>query len=676
MARGSDKGSKRRRLCSLAALQHINDSQLASVLAAVAGIVNDDELLVSRFAIGRHLQKEARKFGSSISLPLETGGNFEWFVCSLGLLLKHFVSISLWFKEMLQSAIQRCGHNLHLIAYSDELTPGDAFSPDNLRKSWCFYISILEFGPSKLCQMEAWLPIAILRSSVVDKVEDGLPCVYRSLFRSWFCGEPSKLGTEGMVVHLDGEPTLIVFESVIFLSDLDGHRASFAWKGTGSMKPCLKCRNCMKKGHSSCSSSSWQVDITETDYSRLDLATDAEIWEVIDMLKAAHSSGDKKLLQDLEMAHGFRHVAKGLWQDIEMRQFIKPATGVRYDPMHCMYVGGVMGHGIFEFLAACKKLRKTSAFSSLNDFINADWECPFASRGGLAKIRHAFTDKREAASKRKTGIKMMASEQLSVYPMIRRFAEVVQNPALEDHCQCVYAMCDVADALQEAKRQQYDDRESMAHRIKDLIVRYLRVRLAVYGTSRVKPKHHMLLHMFEQLLMDGLMLDCFILEHMHLLIKAYADMVANTIAFEKSITIRAVAERCRQLKAKVSGTRLQGSQVPSPEVSAILQHQVAVGRHLSMASGQELHVEDVIFQGTDRSRCFVIKACLMGDLPYIVLEELELVRVVTSACSKWKRTLPAKLRSFMFEGSKFVQHAHYWSISEGEYEVLHSVWWS
>ena len=67
-----------------------------------------------------------------------------------------------------------------------------------------------------LCREEAWLPFGIIRTSVVAKVKGGLPCVFRKLFRSWLCGEPARLGTEGLVVKLsDGEPVVIVFVEMI-----------------------------------------------------------------------------------------------------------------------------------------------------------------------------------------------------------------------------------------------------------------------------------------------------------------------------------------------------------------------------------------------------------------------------------------------------------------------------
>lgn len=240
------------------------------------------------------------------------GRDFTWHICRIDRLLSHFCSHSPFFKGILQRAVAANGPVLTLCTYADEATPGDAFAPDNLRKSWCIYVSVMEFGAEVLCREEAWLPLAILRSSVVTKIDGGLPCVFRVLLRSWFCGEPLRLSVEGIMLELE-ERTLVTFHETLWIKDLDGFRAGLGWRGSSSLRPCFKCRNCMKKGHPSCSGRSWQVDITCTDEDRFDLMTDDDLWEIVDLIKVAHDDpeierGDVKRLVK---AHGFNHVKNG-----------------------------------------------------------------------------------------------------------------------------------------------------------------------------------------------------------------------------------------------------------------------------------------------------------------------------------------------------------------------------
>ena len=130
--------AKRRRLTAMTGLMHVTDSQLAFILREVADVVGDDDMKISRWAFGRHVKKEGAKYLSSISLPLVEGKKktkYDWVVCRLDLLLNYFLDGSQFLRDVMQQAVRKCGNRLTVILYSDEMTPGDAFSPDNKRKS-------------------------------------------------------------------------------------------------------------------------------------------------------------------------------------------------------------------------------------------------------------------------------------------------------------------------------------------------------------------------------------------------------------------------------------------------------------------------------------------------------------------------------------------------------------
>ena len=143
---------------------------------------------------------------------------------------------------------------------------------------------------------------------------------------------------------------------------------------------------------------------------------------------------------------------------------------------------------------------------------------------------------------------MMASEQMTVYPLIRRFAELNDRDELHDASISFYSICEVADVLQQAKFQHFKCRKTMAKLIKDLVGKYLKVRKAIYGTKGIRPKHHKLMHLWKQLLDDGFLMDCFILEHMHCLIKPLCVDLRNTKDFEGTAIRRAVQARVHQLE--------------------------------------------------------------------------------------------------------------------------------
>ena len=61
-----------------------------------------------------------------------------------------------------------------MILYTDEVTPGNVLGVQPRRKSQCVYISFFEFGASVLANEDAWLTIAICRSSIIRSADGGV----------------------------------------------------------------------------------------------------------------------------------------------------------------------------------------------------------------------------------------------------------------------------------------------------------------------------------------------------------------------------------------------------------------------------------------------------------------------------------------------------------------------
>ena len=64
--------------------------------------------------------------------------------------------------------------------------------------------------------------------------------------------------------------------------------------------------------------------------------------------------------------------------------------------------------------------------------------------------------------------------------------------------------------------------------------RFLALHEAAYGTGLVKPKHHWLLDVPSQLRRGGILLDAFVIERQHLLVKSVTEHIRNTSDYETS----------------------------------------------------------------------------------------------------------------------------------------------
>ena len=81
---------------------------------------------------------------------------------------------------------------------------------------------------------------------------------------------------------------------------------------------------------------------------------------------------------------------------------------------------------------------------------------------------------------------------------------------------------------------------------------------AAYGEDHIKPKHHWMLDIPPQLLRDGLVLDAFVIERQHLLVKNVANHIVNTRVFEASLGASVLTRQLQIAKEYRPGDKLVG----------------------------------------------------------------------------------------------------------------------
>jgi hypothetical protein len=94
-----------------------------------------------------------------------------------------------------------------------------------------------------------------------------------------------------------------------------------------------------------------------------------------------------------------------------------------------------------------------------------------------------------------------------------------------------FAACDVLDMIL-AIKQQHGGATGW-QQLQDTTVRFYQLHKEAYGTELFKPKHHWQLDVPEQIGRDGLVLDAFVVERMHLVVKSVAIVRGTCIALAK-----------------------------------------------------------------------------------------------------------------------------------------------
>ena len=151
---------------------------------------------------------------------------------------------------------------------------------------------------------------------------------------------------------------------------------------------------------------------------------------------------------------------------------------------------------------------------------------------------------------------------------------------------------------------------------------------AAYGKELLKPKHHWMVDVAQQVLRDHMVLDAFVIERQRLLVKGLAEHVRNTRDFEQSILASVTTVQLQQAREVKLGDGLVGQTSSLAELPHI-----AVGKKM-MIFDVTLAVGDIVLRGDEVGR---IVACAREDFSlFFFVCPLTKERQVTARACRFK----------------------------------------
>ena len=130
----------------------------------------------------------------------------------------------------------------------DEYAPGNKLKIENERKVMNVSFSFKEMGQSALCSEVSWFTFVAVRSKIVSTARGGWGSMLRLILRELLLG-PLGFLTSGVPVMTGIETVMVFAQLTNVLSDGDGFRQAYDWRGHASMRPCLRHWNILKKDH-------------------------------------------------------------------------------------------------------------------------------------------------------------------------------------------------------------------------------------------------------------------------------------------------------------------------------------------------------------------------------------------------------------------------------------------
>ena len=594
---------KRHQLQQIVGLKGVTHAALAALLQATAEDENFPAF--SNWQIKDFCKKEMAKVSYKLQLPMDDGTIFDWVICRPDNLIRYLAGESEEFRIALDDATKAAGSQpLQTIWYADEVVPGNILRPDNARKFWACYLGFKQMGPNRLSREQFWLPIAIIRTKVAASVVGGFSYCFRELLRCTLL-EPCHLASVGVSVMLTG-PTLIRIQIAHIIGDEAALKMIWDSKGASGLRPCFFCANvvAMRSNlqhnrliHPSCS-----------DPSKFQIIKDTDVWETFDKLKADHNRLRHGAFAILERASGLNYEPHGLLADMQLRDYVAPISVTTMDWFHNFLVNGIVNVEIANFLHRCRTQLGVT-YKHLNTFCTADWRFPTNQQ--THKVTDLFTSSREKASA--DTFKASASEVLLVFPLLREFVVSVIQPkgTLQQECKSLLSLFEVVDCMLHAKRGTCSDGIG-------LMRKFMENHKAAYELELMRPKHHYAFHNCLQMLQQGSIIDCFVHERKHQVVKRAASAVKNTTSFENSVLGQVLLEQTRQLQADI-GDGLIGKVEQQPSLAKAFNAQIA-------SVSQKLRFRGVVFGIGDvvvyNGQAAVIKACVESSGLYYFLAEL------------------------------------------------------
>ena len=594
------------------------------------------------------------------TFPLTSGGTFDLEYAEPALLLSELISESPALSRVYKEALSRSSETWDLVVAFDEYTPGNKLRVDNHRKVMNLYFSFTNLGQTALSDDVAWVVPLVIRHSVLQTIEGGWPHVLKVFLQRLLLG-PHGLATAGLAMLIDGESYILRAHLSCVLSDGEGIKVGFDWKGASSLHPCIKHWNVLKRGSDLAHRRQCCIEVTCPDENKFKLWKQHEIAETFGILneakrRVAMGRLSNAKLGELETGYGFNANPHSLWTASELAGAIKKdmVSSVRYDWCHALLQDGAFSTEVHLFLGACRPLGVSD--NDLHVFLkDKAWRWPASTRA-KSRFLHRVSDAyRSSSSDTANRLKCGASELLGLYNMLRHFVEVkIGCPAeLAKERASFDAACQVLDVLLMTKRG-IADIDTGATALQAAIGKHLELHVRAYGEGSVKPKFHWIMDVPSQIRQDRCVLDAFVIERGHLLVKSVAENIKNLSTFERSTMSGLVNAMFNRSKVTKLGNGLRGK---------VSYHGgIAVADHM-LCSGVHISVGDVTFWGDLAGQ---VCTCAEDGALYLIVEELVKVAEVSPHSAQW---LPSGLNA-VWPAADIEQASAWYSADSGLTTVL------
>ena len=279
------------------------------------------------------------------------------------------------------------------------------------------------------------------------------------------------------------------------------------------------------------------------------------------------------------------------------------------DWVHTLLCDGAFSCEVYLLLNRSQN-KVDKGFANVAVFLEDDWVFPKSKRIAMTSLHRVFNDFRNAYADNHEKLKANASELISVYGMLRHWVstELSSEDSMSEEIHSFNACCKIIDIIWRTKHGKITMLEG-AQLLRAATTRFLTMHQRCYGSEHLKPKHHWLFDIAEQWLLHECVVDAFLIEKAHLLVKPIADRTCNLDKFETSVLSGMMHCQVSSLSRLGPQAALLGHGSPYPGFDALVSDNVAI-------DGVDLSVSDLVRCNASLGK---VVACLEEDGDFFVM---------------------------------------------------------
>ena len=518
----------------------------------------------------------------------------------------------------------------------DEFAPGNKLSIDNRRKVMCTYYNFLDLGQHTLAQAATWQVTSVVRASFCQGTDGGWSAMLAALLRRMFLSLQG-FGTSGVPVLINGAYTMIYAKLAINMSDGDGMRMAYLWKGASGLKACLKHSNVLKRGSDLAGRAQGYVEITCHDPDKFIEHTTQSFHASVDLVAAAHQrlqagAISVGLVGRIEKTEGFNYHPKALPYDQTLREGnVDIFAASRFDWVHSALQDGCVSIECHQLLAASEAADR-GGYTEVEAHLKKPWKFIQANAQKGQQLPRVFSRHRANEKGEHEKLKATASEVLGMYILLRHWVETeLGEPAgLEAEFASFKAACHCMDIILLAKKQLLPMRQA-AGLLRRGLSNWMRLHIEVYGNDHVHPKFHWMFDVCNQMEIDAHVYDQFIIERLHLVVKPHAERCQNTRRFERTVLSGVINSQLHNLGRMRQDCTILDNNVVKLEGF----HDAELADKMDVL-GMTITVGDIVFFGDAAGR--VLACATENDLFLAIVDEFRWIQKVSPSCANWQPT--------------------------------------